>query len=110
MPSDFYFKTASNYNDVTGGGGCLASGRAASEDCEGPWFLFFRVSTEHDESPHATICEKHLRELWESRHFVDELAAKDELALRNEAKRERPAEKLPVGVARQGAPIDVPQD
>lgn len=86
MPSDFFFKTATNWNDKTGGGGCLATGAQAGEDCRGPWYLFHRVSSEHHASPHVTICERHLHDLYEDRHFVETLPAEDELPARQAAK------------------------
>lgn len=63
--SDFYTVHPTNPNDQIGGGGCLASGGRVSEDCDGEWIHFFRTSTEHDGSPYAVICTKHLAEVAE---------------------------------------------
>lgn len=58
--ADFYFKHEHNPNDRIGGGGCLATGGIAGEDCRGPWVNFHRVQTEYHASPYATICSYHL--------------------------------------------------
>ena len=48
-----------------------------SEDCEGPWINFFRVSTEFDASPYAVICKKHLEQVVDQRPFEERLAGGD---------------------------------
>jgi hypothetical protein len=59
----WYQKSPTNPNDAVGGGGCVATGAHKGEDCGGDWIVFTRISTEHDASPHAVICAKHLVEL-----------------------------------------------
>lgn len=49
-----------NPNNKAGGSGCLVVGNIHSLDCQGPYVQFYRVSTEHDTSPYAVICAKHL--------------------------------------------------
>jgi hypothetical protein len=78
--ADFYMVHATNPNDKTGGGGCLATGGRKGEDCAGPWIEFHRVSTEFDASPYSVICAKHLAQV--SRQFKkqEQTAPGDELA------------------------------
>lgn len=80
---DFFFVHQKNPNDSIGGGGCLATGRAAGEDCDGRWINFFRVSTEFDASPHSVICEKHLREVLDKLEYEEELTDGDVLPIRD---------------------------
>lgn len=61
-----------NPNDSLGGGGCICSGRLASEECRGPWYNFFRTQTEFHQSPYAVICEYH-------REALNRAAAEDEV-------------------------------
>lgn len=80
--ADFYFVHETNPNDKIGGGGCVATGAAAGEDCEGPWIHFHRVSSEHDASPFTVICSKHLAEVAEDYPYKERLPAEDALPLR----------------------------
>jgi hypothetical protein len=90
-----------NPNDTIGGGGCLCAGGAISEDCEGPFINFFRVSTEFDASPYAVICAKHLRHVAETFEFEERLEGGDVHPLR-ETKRE-PNDLAPAIAAAPGA-------
>jgi len=80
--ADTFFLHESNPNDEIGGGGCLASGRVASEDCSGRWIHFHRVSTEFNESPYAVICERHYHEVLDQIEEQEPLPAGDVLPLR----------------------------
>jgi hypothetical protein len=95
--SDFYFVHRVNPNDTVGGGGCLAAGRTASEDCGGRWVNFFRASTEFNESPHSVICEKHLHELVDTIEDQDELVDGDALPLREKVVYDAGAKLAPMG-------------
>lgn len=79
---DFYVVHQTNPNDKIGGGGCVATGARAGEDCRGPWIEFPRVSTEHDASPYTVICEAHLVEVVQGYRKAEQIAAGDELPLR----------------------------
>ena len=59
----WYETSPTNPNDSVGGGGCAATGAHKGEDCSGRWVVLTRISTEHDASPYAVICERHLTEL-----------------------------------------------
>ena len=52
-----------NPNNKAGGHGCLLVGNIQSLDCKGPYVQFYRVSTEHDNSPYAVICAHHLAQV-----------------------------------------------
>jgi hypothetical protein len=82
MPQSFFTKHDTNPNDNFGGGGCLATGAAAGEDCEGAWVNFYRVSTEHNASPYAVICERHLKQVLEDLPFLDTQTGGDVLPVR----------------------------
>lgn len=94
--ADFYFVHDTNPNDAIGGGGCLASGARASEDCSGKWIQFHRVSTEHDASPYAVICEHHLAEVANGYEFEDVLSGGDRLPVRDQRREPIEADLAPV--------------
>jgi hypothetical protein len=80
---DFYVVHETNPNDKIGGGGCVATGAHAGEDCEGPWIEFPRVSTEHDASPYTVICSYHLKAVTKGYRKVEQIAPGDVLPLRD---------------------------
>lgn len=80
---DFYVVHETNPNDKIGGGGCVATGAHAGEDCSGPWIEFPRVSTEHDASPYTVICESHLKEVAKGYRKAEQQPAGDALPLRS---------------------------
>jgi hypothetical protein len=80
--ADHFQVHETNPNDTIGGGGCLATGGNAGEDCSGRWVNFFRVSTEFDASPYAVICEYHLAETVAQLAFEESQAPGDILPQR----------------------------
>ncbi len=80
---DFFVVHETNPNDKIGGGGCVATGAHAGEDCRGPWIEFPRVSTEHDASPYTVICEYHLDAVKKAYKRVEKFPAGDALPLRD---------------------------
>lgn len=83
MPTNEGFTVhAHNPNDKFGGGGCLAIGAKANEDCHGPWINLFRVQTEDHASPYAVICAYHLARITDEYHEDEVLTEGDPLPMR----------------------------
>lgn len=69
-----------NPNNKAGGFGCLVVGNVHSLECKGPWIQFYRVSTEHDQSPYAVICAHHLAQVSRAFKRMEPQAAEEALA------------------------------
>lgn len=55
-----------NPNDDIGGGGCLHFGEEKSVDCEGPYVIFQNSSTDSTVSPHAVLCARCLKQVYDA--------------------------------------------
>ena len=69
-----------NPNNKAGGHGCLVVGNTHSLECRGPFIQFYRVSTEHDNSPYAVICAHHLAQVSRAYKRQDQEGAEPALA------------------------------
>lgn len=83
-----------NPNEEVGGGGCLGNGDTKSEDCVGPYVVFYASATDSNTSPHAVLCKHCLDEAYKATVQPD--ADEPAIELPPEDVEELPEDDIPV--------------